>query len=166
MPNDNKQPLLIAGKLPKQEYKSLQEFVNDLPKVLLFPIDAVSIIKGANGERGVKGERGLQGPAGPAGNGASKTGSKISIPEAATYLEFNIFPNWRNATFTVINEAFINPIDGEDEMDTLVGWVGVGTIVQVSAIPSPTKLRCYFIFGGGATSVPGPDFYLQHTSIS
>jgi len=162
--NDNAQPLLIAGVLPRTEYASLQDFVNDLPKVLKFPIDAVAIIKGAQGISGIKGDKGSRGEAGLPGVGITQVDQKITIPTSVTFVEFNAFVGWENATYQIRHTGQVgNANVGVPNYSPVNGIVGVGMVIAVYGIPTPTKIRCYFTFAGGITAVPDANHILQIT---
>lgn len=73
MTPDNSEPLLISGPLPKKSYNNLDEFTQDLAKVLRIPYDTISVIKGAKGEIGERGQRGNAGPTGAVGAAGATT---------------------------------------------------------------------------------------------
>lgn len=162
--NDNRLPL-VAGKLPKECYASAQELVDDLPKVLSMPQDNVEIIKGATGPPGPRGTRGDRGEAGAAGVGISVTQSVVSIPNGVIYVEFDYFLNWENAVYKVKFNGFFAAGVGETDFNPASGIVAVGTLVPVYNVPSPTKVRCYFVFAGGITQTPNANFRLHISRI-
>ncbi len=167
MTNDNAQPLLVAGVLPKVEYSTLQEFVNDLPKVLKFPIDAVSIIKGAAGTEGSVGKRGAAGTQGPPGPGIKISTIKYNIPLGATYVEFPVSAGWEKAHYSITHRGQIGSTDASIPVyDPAAGILGAGVVVGVYAVPAPTTARCYFVYAGTITSAPDANHVLQVSYIS
>lgn len=170
--NDNAQPLLVAGKLPKECYTDLNEFVQDLSKVLALPLDAVAVIKGAQGEPGPRGAPGERGATGATGPGVTKLEKKIPIPTAATYVEFPFFFGWENSIYSIRYDGmFGSIIPTINNFDPTKGIVGTGVTVAVFntvATPQPTKLRHYFTFAGGTpaiTATPDENFILQITTL-
>lgn len=169
MANDNAQPLLVAGKLPKDCYTDLDEFVQDLSKVLALPLDAVAVIQGAKGEKGDRGEKGSIGPTGPASTGTVKKEIQVSIPDTAKYVEFPVFFGWQSASYGIrFNGRFDSPGAPYEDFDPVNGIVGPGVTVEIHnpASISPTHLRHYFTFAGGITETPNEHFMLQITYIS
>ena len=160
MANDNQQPLLVAGQLPKECYESLQDFVNDLPNVLLFPLDAVEIIKGAKGDEGPKGSKGAKGDAGQDGSNLTLFDIIVSIPDNVAYVEFDVFSGWETASYTIRHSGLVSNIV-PIVYDPANGIVGVGSVVAVYNTPSPTKIRCYFVFAGAITATPDENHILQ-----
>lgn len=160
MANDNQLPLQVSGPLPKDCYSDLNEFVADLAKVLELPLDTAIIIKGANGERGVKGERGPKGDQGPKGDSRVLVQYSLAIGAGVAFVEFNYFQGWEAASYMITYDGAFAALTGNNFVPAS-GLIGVGTIVPVFAVPTPTKLRCYFVFAGGVTSTPDNKFLLK-----
>lgn len=138
----------------------MNEFVADLAKVLELPLDTAVIIKGAAGEKGQKGDKGAKGDQGPPGDTKTLVQYSIAIPNGVSFVEFAYFPAWKNATYSIIFDGYFNGV-GVEEFDPADGIVGVGTVVPVLSVPTPTTLRCYFTFAGGITATPNSRFKLQ-----
>lgn len=167
MENDGTQPLLVSGKLPKECFDSLQEFVDVLPSVLKFPLDAVAVIKGATGNPGAKGAKGDKGDKGEKGDNAVRTTFLIPIPEDATYVDFDIFTGWQYATYTIRHTGQVGSTDIAipDYDPGADGVVGAGTVIPLYLDPSPDTLRCYFVYAGAITAVPDAFHLLQITVV-
>jgi hypothetical protein len=173
MDNDNTQPLLVAGKLSKECYESLQDFVDELPSVLKFPIDAVSVIQGAagtDGAKGAKGDTGAKGSKGDTGEGVILDFRMIDIANAAKYVDFPIFDGWENAVYTIRHKGQIGSTDPliVSHNPSTEGVVGVGIVIALYLSPLPTTIRCYFVYaggpGGGIVAVPDAFHFLQISS--
>jgi len=172
--NDNAQPLLVAGKLPKTCYTDLDEFVQDLSKVLALPLDAVAVIQGAEGKQGPKGATGSKGEQGPVGPGVTKSELHIPIPAGVTFVEFDVFFGWETAIYGIRNIGQHGSLNADVPVfDPAIGIVGPGTTVGVfngtatAALP-PARLRHYFVFAGGTpaiTATPDNKFLLQITKF-
>lgn len=160
--NDKLQPVALVGKLSKECYSSAQEFAEELVQRIQIPVDTQAVIKGAKGDKGDRGEKGNKGDAGPAGTGITRIVNSVNIPNTATYVEFDIFTDWQYAIYQVrYNGKVSDPITATAYDDEVV--VGVGTVVPVHAVPTPTKLRCYFVFKGPTDEVPDANHVLQIT---
>ena len=175
MDNDNTQPLLVAGKLSKQCYESLQDFVDELPSVLKFPLDAVAVIKGAAGENGKKGDKGEKGNKGDKGDGAVRDARLISIAMGATYVAFPIFDGWEYATYTIRHAGMVGSTEPTIPAHNPIteGIVGVGIVIALYLSPSPTTIRCYFVYAAGTaagghhiSAVPDAHHLLQISVVS
>ncbi len=167
--NDNAQPLLVAGKLPKQCYTDLDEFVQDLAKVLALPLDAVAIIKGAAGEPGPRGAPGAAGPQGPVGPGVVKVFKSFPIPTDVAFVEFDTFLGWESAIYSIrYDGSYGSLLETINNFDPVNGIVGPGTTVGVFntvLAPAPNKLRHYFTFAGGIEATPDENFILDVTKL-
>lgn len=168
MDNDGTLPLLVVGKLSKPCYASAQEFADDFVANLRLGSDTVAIIQGAAGAEGKQGKTGARGASvkGDKGDGAYLQSIEVAIPNAATYLEFNAFPGWQNATYQIRYIGAQGSTDiGIPDYDPSNGIVSAGTVVPMYQIPTTTRIRCYFTFFN-CTSVPGPDHILQISKVS
>lgn len=157
MTNPNAQPLFLSGVMPDKCYKNAQEFADELVKILGFPLDTSSVIKGAKGDPGAPGPKGDPGAQGDIGPGASNTLSTYNLTQGSTYVDIDLFLGWEKAGFKIKVDATVggpgnwNPATG--------GIVGVGSIIPVYADPI-LKLRVFFLFGGGITAVPATNHVL------
>lgn len=168
MDNDNSQPLTVAGKLPKTCYKSLQEFVNDIAKVLRIPIDTISIAKGATGETGLNGNKGDKGDKGDRGQDGLSVSSSIrnfDIPNGATYLQLPIFDGWDRSFYQVYHKGQVGSTDVDiPNFDPAAKVVSIGTIIQVYGTPV-TLIRVYFTFLG-VSAVPDANHTIRIISFT
>ena len=168
MDNDNTQPLTVAGQLPKKCYKDLQEFVDDLSKILRIPIDTISIAQGATGQAGAKGNKGDKGDKGDRGEDGAKVSYDIQnfdIPNGATYLEIPAFDGWDKAFYSIHHKGQLNSLNVDiPDFDPAAQVVSVGTIIQVYGTPV-TLIRVYFTFLT-VTAVPDADHTLRAISFS
>jgi hypothetical protein len=168
-PSLKDQPLLVSGVLPKTSYANLQEFVEDLAKVLRVPVDLISVIQGANGKDGQRGQQGYQGTKGDKGDPAKEyipIIQTISIPDAASYVNIPVFTGWESSSYVIGYNGQVSSANGEiPDFDPGDGVVGVGSVVAVYSDPEPTLIRCYFVFAGGITATPNANFKLTITSF-
>lgn len=164
--NDNVLPLKV-GRLPRECYTGWQEFADDLVKVLQVAQDNKEIIQGAKGDSGDKGLRGPKGDVGPAGANTNITSRTFAIPNLSTYIQVPFFQGWDQSIFSIRYDGRITPTSGVINPFVAVnGYIGVGTIVLVDAIPAPTDFRVYFVFSPTFTSVPDANFILHATTLS
>jgi hypothetical protein len=148
MENDNGQPLLVAGALPKTCYSDFNEFVRDLAKVLRIPTDTIAIIQGAQGEKGEKGQKGSPGAVGPAGPGASPNLQVIPIPLGATYVDFDHFEGYKQASYSIHYNGMVSDVDPANEFDpTDQGTISVAQIVEIYPGGTGGQVRAYFTGG-------------------
>lgn len=163
MDNDNAPPVgFIAGKLTKECFATAQEFADELVANIRYPQSTIQIIKGAEGPPGksIKGDRGAQGEK---GEGAVTNIQNIAIAQGSTFVEFNIFPQWQNASYKIVyNGDTSSPIFDPD--DDIIRIIGVGTIVKVFNEDDYIRARCYFVFTN-CTSAPDGNFTLSITDV-
>jgi hypothetical protein len=163
--NDNVLPLKV-GKLPRECYNNWQEFAEDLVKVMQVAQDNKEIIQGAKGETGDRGLRGPKGDTGQPGSNTNITVRTFDIPDASTYVDINIFDGWERSMFNVRYDGRVVPVSAVNPFVEADGYIGVGTIVLIDLIPTPTTFRVYFVFSPGITAVPDENFILHVTTLS
>jgi hypothetical protein len=163
--NDNVLPLKV-GKLPRECYTSWQEFAEDFVKVLQVAQDNKEIIEGAKGDPGDRGLRGPKGDPGAAGANTVISTRQFEIDDASTYVDVPIFSGWESSMFYIEYSGRVLPVGPYDPFVAADGYIGVGTIVLVDEIPTPTTLRVYFVFSPGITAVPDENFILHVTTLS
>lgn len=151
--------------MPDKCYKNAQEFAEELVKILGFPLDTASVIKGAKGDTGNIGPKGDAGQKGDPGPGTSNILDRIEIDPDATYIDIEWFVNWEKAIYKI---KVTGTVGDTGDFDPLVsGVVGIGTIAEVFVDPlDPVKrVRVYFLFSAGITGVPGEGHVLLINTI-
>ena len=162
---DNSLPFTIASKLPKECYIDLNEFAQDLAKVLVVDFDLVSVQKGADGEKGEKGTTGSKGDKGDAGKDATttRTFQSYDIPNGASYVDIPSSPSWQSDSYIVGYDGQIASTDSNIPVfdEAVIGHVR--SVVAKYGEPV-SEVRVYLGFSTGTTT-PDENYRLYVSGI-